>query len=175
MSWGSDFRTYWTRLREQHALLESSDSRDICNQRNYSNQVLSRLRLESWVSNPISHSLCTIGVFQIHASYFSTETTVTIWNGLHHGHIVRGLIPPSSCWEYFTTHIQLWWSLNPTVTQSFLEWLSYPSLCTNPEVFRCGLLSHRRGLHHWLSKSCGVRLFRQTHPFKFAKRWRQSK
>ena len=36
MSWGSDFWTYWTRHREQHVHLESSDLWDICNQRNIS-------------------------------------------------------------------------------------------------------------------------------------------
>ena len=36
LSWGSDFWTYWTRHREQHVHLESSDLRDICNQRNIS-------------------------------------------------------------------------------------------------------------------------------------------
>ena len=94
---------------------ESSDSRDICNQRNYSNQVLSRLRSESWVGNPISHSLCTIGVFQIHASYFSTETTVTIWDRLHDLHTVWGWNLPSSCWKCLVTPSNFGAVVSPSV------------------------------------------------------------
>ena len=62
MSWGSDFWTYWTHYREQHVHLESSDFRDISNQRNSSDQVLSRLRSSSGVGNPISPSLTSLGL-----------------------------------------------------------------------------------------------------------------
>ena len=78
LSWGSDFWTYWTRHREQYAeTLESSDPRDISNQRNVSNQALLRLRLESRVGNPISHShlFVTLG--------YTQEVLFLYWNYGH--------------------------------------------------------------------------------------------
>ncbi len=91
--------------------LESSDFRDICNQRNSSDQVLSRLRSESWVGNPISHSLSSVtlgytqGEFFLYWNYGHDMKPIAWWS-----YRVR-VISPSSCWEYFPTHIQLWWSL----------------------------------------------------------------
>ena len=61
-SWGSDSRTYWTHYREQHVLLESSDSRDICNQRNFLNQYYHVWNSVSEVGNPISSSLTPLFV-----------------------------------------------------------------------------------------------------------------
>ena len=87
LSWGSDFRTYWTHHREQHILLESSDPRDISNQRNFSDQVLLRLRLESRMGNPISlsHLFVTLG--------YTQEAFFLYWN---YGHDME----PIGWWSY---------------------------------------------------------------------------
>ena len=108
LSWGSDFWTYWTRHREQHVHLESSDSWDICNQRNFSNQVLLRLRLESWVGNPISHSLTPLGSYPNPSEFF------LYWN---YGHDMKSIewwsyrvrVKPSLVLlEIFSHPVQLW-------------------------------------------------------------------
>ena len=67
--------------------LESSDFRDICNQRNFSNQVPSRLRLESWVGNPISHSLSSVTLGYTQGEFF------LYWN---YGHDMK----PIAWWSY---------------------------------------------------------------------------
>ena len=67
-------------------------------------------------------------------------------------------------------------TLNPTVTRSFREWLSYPFPCTNPEVIWKPIsLRLSRTISIDLSKSFGVAvLFRQPHPLKvpnMRKKW----
>ena len=92
-SWGSDLWTYWTLHREQHVHLESSDLRDICNQRNISEyEYHFNTQDVGWVIRYPFHSLHS--GYEIRVSSFSTLTTVTIWNRLHDGHIVWGWFLP---------------------------------------------------------------------------------
>ena len=68
-------------------------------------------------------------------------------------------------------------TLNPTVTRSFREWLSYPFPCTNPEVIWKPIsLRLSRTISIDLSKSFGVSvLFRRPHPLKvpnMRKKWK---
>ena len=68
-------------------------------------------------------------------------------------------------------------TLNPTVTRSSREWLSYPFPCTNPEVIWKPIsLRLSRTISIDLSKSFGVSvLFRHLHPLKvpnMRKKWK---
>ena len=68
-------------------------------------------------------------------------------------------------------------ALNPTVTRSSREWLSYPFPCTNPEVIWKPIsLRLSRTISIDLSKSFGVSvLFRQPHPLKVPRIWKKWK
>ena len=85
LSWGSDFWTYWTLHREQYAeTLESSDSWDICNQRN-SSEI--SLKSESRVGNPISLSLSSVTLGYTQEEFFLY---------LNYGHDMK----PIGWWSY---------------------------------------------------------------------------
>ena len=113
LSWGSDFWTYWTRHREQHVHLESSDLRDISNQRNSSDQVLSRLRSSSRVGNPISRSALprTSGVTQeeffLYLNYGHDMKPIEWWS--YRVRVKSSLV----LLEIFSHPVQLWCSRIP--------------------------------------------------------------
>ena len=133
MSWGSDFWTYWTLHREQHVHLESSDFRDISNQRNSSDQVLSRLRSSSGVGNPISPSLTSLFVrnpseFFLYLNCGHDMKPIGWWS--YRVRVKSSLVLP----EMFSHPVQLWCSPipiriviweNPTVLSGKLEFLLF--------------------------------------------------
>ena len=101
---------------------------------------------ECRVGNPISLSLTSLGSYPNPSEFFLY---------LNYGHDMK----PIGWWSYRVRvksslvllemfnhpYPTLVVTLNPTVTRSSREWLSYPYLCTNPEKFRCGLISHYNG------------------------------
>ena len=121
-----------------------------------------------WVGNPISHSLTPLGssksmwvlpLLKLRSRYETDWMMVISCEGDFSLVLLEMFNHP-----YPTLVV----TLNPTVTRSFREWLSYPFPCTNPEVIWKPIsLRLSRTISIDLSKSFGVSvLFRQPHPLK---------
>ena len=120
--------------------LESSDFRDISNQRNYSDQVLSRLRSSSGVGNPISPSLTSLGL----------RNPCEVFLYLNCGHDMKPIG---------------WWSYRVRVKSS----LVLLAIFSHPVQLWCSLPSSVKSIedtHRLVWETWNVLLFIQSYPFR---------
>jgi len=104
--------------------LESSDFRDISNQRNSSDQVLSRLRSSSGVGNPISPSLTSLGLRNpcevfLYLNCGHDMKPIGWWS--YRVRVKYSLV----CWKCLVTPVQLWCRRIPI---RIVNW-GHPSSC----------------------------------------------